>query len=221
MRFIYHKNAKESIIKLEGDSLHHIFAVRRARYNIGDVLKFANLNDSTIYSYKLIARNKKEALFEYVDSALITQDSPQTHIIQAIIDSSELGKILPTLNELFVKKLTLFYSDFSQKNYKIHQEKFEKILINSCQQCGRLDLMDIEILPHLEAVLESYPNALALDFGGESCDIQSLQSVIIGAEGGFSQKERILLQNKTFGINHALILRSTSAALWFASQKVR
>lgn len=220
MQFIYHKNCGDSNIILDKDSIHHIFSVRREKYDIGDILKCVNLIDSKIYDYKLINKNKKEMLLEYVDSLTIQQKSPKTHIIQAIIDINEFSKILPSLNELFVKKITFFYSDFSQKNQKINIDRLTKIVINSCLQCGRMDLMDFEILPNLDLVLQTYNNAMALDFEGKTCDLKSFDSFIIGAEGGFSQRERKLLQNKTFSIDYPLILRSATASLCIAAKKI-
>lgn len=220
MQFIYHKNCGDSNITLNKDSIHHIFSVRREKYDIGDILKCVNLVDPTIYDYKLISKNKKEIVLECVDSITIQQKSPKTHIIQAIIDINEFSKILPSLNELFVKKITFFYSDFSQKNQKINIDRLTKIVINSCLQCGRMDLMDFEILPNLDLVLQTYNNAMALDFEGKTCDIKSFDSFIIGAEGGFSQRERKLLQNRTFSIDYPLILRSATASLCIAAKKI-
>lgn len=220
MQFIYHKNCGDSNITLNKDSIHHIFSVRREKYDIGAILKCVNLVDSTIYDYKLISKNKKEIVLECVDSVIIQQKSPKTHIIQAIIDINEFSKTLPSLNELFVKKITFFYSDFSQKNQKINIDRLTKIVINSCLQCGRMDLMDFEILPNLDLVLQTYNNAMAFDFEGKTCDIKSFDSFIIGAEGGFSQRERKLLQNRTFNIDYPLILRSVTASLCIAAKKI-
>ncbi|RAX54689.1 hypothetical protein CCY99_02700 [Helicobacter sp. 16-1353] len=220
MQFIYHKNCGDKSIILDKNAMHHIFNVRREKHNIGDVLRFANLVDSRIYYYKIVNKGKKETLLEYVDSSIIKHKSPKTHIIQAIVDMNEFSKILPSLNELFVQKITFFYSDFSQKNQKVNMDRLIKIIINSCEQCGRMDLMDIEILPNLDMVLENYKNAIALDFNGENSNLTLFDSFIIGAEGGFSQREKILLANKTFSIDYPLVLRSITASLFIASNKI-
>ena len=156
-----------------------------------------------------------------VDSTHITQDSPKTHIIQAII--SDFDKILPFLNELFVEKISLFYADFSQKNIRVNLERLESILISSLMQCGRLDKMKIELFNSLDEVMSAYSDLVALDFGAECADLASLNHFIIGAEGGFSQRERELFKARNVrvsGINHNLTLRSQTASILVASKKI-
>lgn len=220
MRFIYNPNCGENEIILNGSSFHHIFDVRRQKNKKGDILKFANLKDSKIYSYKIKEQNKKDVYLTCEDSIKIIQKSPKTHIIQAIIDMNDFSKILPSLNELFVQKITFFYSDFSSKNQKINIKRLQKILINSCMQCGRLDLMEIEILRNLDEVLRNYKNAIALDFDKSPINFKIQNSIIIGAEGGFSQNERLMLKNRSFSINHSLILKSITASIYIASNKI-
>lgn len=220
LHFIYHKDCGNSIITLDKSTLHHIVDVRREKCNIGDILRFANLKDSKIYQYKLIDKTKKEITLHHLDSTIITQKSYNTHIIQAIIDMNEFSKILPSLNELFVDKITFFYSDFSQKNQKVNIERLTKILINSCTQCGRINLMDFEILQNLDMVLDLYGDAIALDFDGKSHNIKSFNSFIVGPEGGFSKREKMLLAHKSLGINHPLILRSITASIYIAANKI-
>lgn len=219
MKFIYHENCGKEILSLEGREFHHIFNVRRARRNINESFNFANLKDSKIYYYKLLDLDKKIANFALLDSRIVVQQSPKTHIIQAVIENSEFDKTLPFLNELMVEKISLFYADFSQKNYKFNLQRLQSILINSCMQCGRLSLMEIEIFDSLDSILEVYKDAIALDFEAESCDLRAYNSFIIGAEGGFSKRERELLKNRA-SITHPLILRSHTASIFVASIKI-
>lgn len=218
MRFIYARNAGQSEIILDSKQYHHIFNVRRLKAKMGDIFHFANLADSTLYRYKLV--ESKKAKFILLDSTLCLQPQLKTHIIQAVI--SDFDKILPFLNELFVGKISLFYADFSQRNIKINTERLEAILINSSMQCGRLSKMEIEIFESLDAVLQVYKDSVvALDFCDEVLDLSAFRSVIVGGEGGFSQREReILREIRISGINHPLILRSQTASVFVASKFV-
>lgn len=221
MRFIYHKNSGDSRIILDSNAFHHIFTVRREKPKIGAIFHFANLELPRIYRYKLLDFGKKRAEFELLDFTQIAQDSPKTHLVCAII--SDFDKILPFLNELFVEKITLFYADFSQKNVRINLARMDAIVIHSCEQCGRLSKMKLEILPNLEAVLGKYNNLVALDFGGKCEDLRKLNHFIIGAEGGFSQRERkLLVQNATriASLKTPLTLRALTAGIFVASQKI-
>ncbi|MGX2983017.1 16S rRNA (uracil(1498)-N(3))-methyltransferase [Helicobacter sp. 23-1045] len=221
MRFIYAKNAGQKQIILDSKQSHHLFIVRRLKAKRGEIFHFANLVDSALYRYEFAESNGKNAVFNLLDSANVAQKSPKTHIIQAII--ADFDKVLPTLNELFVEKITLFYADFSQKNIRINLERLNAILINSSMQCGRLQKMEIEILTSLDEVLEKYSNALALDFCNNSQNLRDFERFIIGCEGGFSERERELFKNRRIcvsGINHPLILRAQSASIFVASKKI-
>ncbi|WP_181881480.1 RsmE family RNA methyltransferase [Helicobacter sp. MIT 99-5507] len=217
MQFLYHKDSGEKNIILDNQAFHHVFNVRRQKDSI---LILANMLDSKLYSYKILQVGKKQATLELIDSKSIKQNSPKTHIIQAIIDMNEFSKTLPYLNELFVEKITFFYSDFSQRNEKINIEKLHKILLNSSMQCGRLSIMKIEIMKNLNEVLNIYRDSIALDFNDNRINIKNHNSFIIGAEGGFSKNERELLKDRLFGIDNPLIMRAKTASIFVAANKI-
>ncbi|MBR7118149.1 MAG: 16S rRNA (uracil(1498)-N(3))-methyltransferase [Helicobacteraceae bacterium] len=217
MRFLYHKDSGEKNIILDNEAFHYIFNVRRQK---NDNLILANMLDSRLYDYKILQVEKKRAIIELIDSVFIDQNSPNTHIIQAIIDMNEFSKTLPYLNELFVEKITFFYSDFSQRNEKINTEKLHKILLNSSMQCGRLSIMKIEIMKNLNEVLNNYKDSMALDFNNNRIDIKKHNSFIIGPEGGFSKNERGLLKDRLFGINNPLVMRAKTASIFVAANRI-
>ena len=246
MQFIYDKNAGSANLAIESKSFHHIFNVRRKNVESalknGEIFNFANLNDSKIHRYKIIGVGKKSAEFEWLESKQITQDSPKTHIIQAVI--ADFDKILPFLNELFVEKISLFYADFSQKNIRINLERVKSILINSSMQCGRLSKMQVEIFDSIDDAMRVYDDLVVLDFGAKCADLRELNHFVIGPEGGFSDRERKIFADfsanqsrdlgeiqgdsganhkckiRTISLNHPLILRSQSASIFVASQKI-
>lgn len=234
MQFIYDENAGAKTLILDAKQNHYLFNVRRFRAQSGEIFKFANLKDGKLYKYQFAeskldsaTRTKgaesraKSATFHLLDSANITQESPKTHIIQAIID--EFDKVLPALNELFVEKITLFYADFSQKNIRVNLERLNAILISSSMQCGRLRKMEIEILGSLDEVVEKYSDALVLDFAPKAQNLRDFTRFIIGCEGGFSPRERELISAHkiaTSGIAHPLILRAKTASIFIASCKI-
>lgn len=232
MQFIYDENAGAKTLILDAKQNHYLFNVRRLKAQSGEIFKFANLRDEKLYRYKFAESSGKEskldsatraksATFHLLDSANITQNSPKTHIIQAIID--EFDKVLPALNELFVEKITLFYADFSQKNIRVNLERLEAILISSSMQCGRLMKMEIEILGSLDEIVEKYSDALALDFVPKTQNLCNFKRFIIGPEGGFSPRERELLKAHKIaisGINHPLILRAKTTSIFVASSRI-
>ncbi|WP_270971294.1 RsmE family RNA methyltransferase, partial [Campylobacter upsaliensis] len=116
-----------------------------------------------------------------------------------------------------LEKLILVYCEFSQKNFKIDKKRLEKILINSCQQCGRGDLMRIEIYENVDSFLAIYPKVVLVDFEGEKKEFDKDTLYFVGAEGGFSESERRRIKDKIV-LNSPFILKSQSAALGVLSK---
>lgn len=217
MQFIYHQQAGDAQLIIKDEIYQHLYKSRRTKQT--QFLYFRNLQDDMLYQYEQIHIDRKSATLA-LKAKIYSPNKPQSsfHLILGIIDSKNLQKALPFLNELGVGKLTLFYADYSQKNEKIDLQKLEKILINSSQQCGRSDFIKIECLKNLEHVLSIYHHIAIFDFGGEKIKSSLDIPIVIGPEGGFSPSEREKLQNfPTFSTQENLILKSESACVYIAS----
>lgn len=219
MQFVYHENVGESRLHVELREYEHLFKVRRM--GVGTHSFWRNLNDDTLYEYTLEHIGKKEATLVLLETKnMPIRPLKSLHVAWCVIDPKIIEKTLPMLNELGVSKITFFYAEFSQKNHKLDFERMKRILINSSQQCGRSKWMEIEILPTLQSYLEHYSTSYVLDFSETKLkEHESVESILIGPEGGFSQKERILLQNQpTVGLTCKTILRSETAVIAVASK---
>ena len=220
MQFILDKNAGEEILRVEGERHNHLFRSRRTKKS--QSLYFRNLQDLYLYTYRIENLGKKEATLKLINKELSTlQNPPKAHLMWAIIDSKSIEKVLPTLNELNLAKITFFYADFSQKNFKPDLERMDRILENSCEQCGRITKLEIEILENLHKLCERYKDFAVFDFGGESLPYALDIPLLIGAEGGFSQNEREFLKTKkTYSAKNCNILRSENAAIFATSRLI-
>ncbi len=217
MQFLYDEQAGDERVIVTGELYKYLFKVRR--FSQEKVLTLRNLKDEYIYKYKIESISKKEAQLtkqeRHHDSKTLDK---KLHILWCIIDTKVIEKTLPMLNQIGVSKITFFYCDRSQKNFKPDVERMQKILINSCQQSGRSDLMELEIFASMEEVLEKYQEFSVLDFGGEG-SLEDVETIMIGCEGGFSENEREKLSfAQKIGLNTPLILKSETAALTFASK---
>ncbi len=215
MQFLYYPNPSNNII-LTGNEHKYLFKVRRIKKD--EIVKIRNLEDDFLYFYKIEDINKKEAFLKLIDKKY-APNKPHSflHLAWCIIDPKNIEKTLPSLNEIGVSKITFVYCDFSQRNFKIRIDRIKTILINSCQQCGRSDLMKIEILNSSKEFFEKYPKFIALDFNGEEINKTNLtQPILIGPEGGFSEKEKQYFQ-KIIKLK-GFILRSESAACAVSSK---
>ncbi len=217
MQFVYDKNAKKEVLHIKDENYRYLFKVKRLK--TGDMVNFRNLIDDTMYLYKIEEVDKKEARAILKEKLIDTkQKTDYLHLLWCMVDTKIIEKTLPQLNQLGVSKISFLYCERSQKNFKLDLKRVEKILINSSQQCGRANLMEIEILNSLENVLQKYDNFSVLDFGRENLDKNS-SSIMIGCEGGFTKNEKEKLKNHPkIGLNTKLILKSETAILAISSK---
>jgi 16S rRNA (uracil1498-N3)-methyltransferase len=218
MQYLYHTEAKAPTLRLRGDEHRYIFKVRRHRK--GEIIALRNLKDDNIYYYRIISLDKKEAYLVLENSEkLIIKAKKKLHIGWCIIEPKNIEKVLPTLNEIGVTSISFIYCTRSQKSFKLDFKRLEKILLNSSQQCGRSDIMKLEIVDSLENFLDTYPNAKALNFSeNRLSNIENIDSIVIGCEGGFTNNEIKLFNNSIIGLDTSLILKSESAICAMASK---
>lgn len=215
MQFIYDKNAKNELLKIEDENYNYI--VKARRHKLDDILDFRNLEDDFLYSYKISQIDKKSLYLNLLKKEeKIIENSKKIHLAWCVVDPKTIYENIASLNELGVDKITFVYSDFSQKNFKINFEKLEKILINSSSQCGRSSIIKLDIYKNIDTFIKDNPDTYFLDFSQTSIDskVSDIKTLMIGTEGGFSKRERELF-NKNFivGFSSNLILKSQTAII--------
>lgn len=215
MQFIYDKNAKNELLKIEDENYNYI--VKARRHKLDDILDFRNLEDDFLYSYKISQIDKKSLFLNLLKKEeKIIENSKKIHLAWCIVDPKTIYENIASLNELGVDKITFVYSDFSQKNFKINFEKLEKILINSSSQCGRSSIIKLDIYKNIDTFIKDNPDTYFLDFSQTSIGskVLDIKTLMIGTEGGFSKRERELF-NKNFvvGFSSNLILKSQTAII--------
>ena len=213
MQFIYHNESGSKILKLGGELHKYIFKIRREKRK---EFFFRNLVDFNLYRYKLIQINKKESIFKLVDfEEKIVENDINLHIGWCIIDNKEIEKHIHILNELGVKKITFIKCKYSQ-NYKLNLDRVKKILINSSMQCGRSSVIKIDFCNSLIEFKNKYPSSFMLNFSDKKINNfkNEIDTIVIGCEGGFSDDEVKLFENKIVGINSNTILKSESATIY-------
>ena len=220
MIFMFHEDAGKARLTLRGEEFKYLIKVRR--HTIGDTIHLRNEKDSsTLYSYTLTHIGPREALLELEKEEQKTiKPTRQLHIGWCIIDPKSVEKVLPSLNEMGVTRISFISCDRSQKNFKIDNKRLYRILRASMQQCGRSEFMHIEFVKSIEEFLKANPQSVVLDFSDavmpKSADFET---VLIGCEGGFSSEERELLaKQRVYRFDTPLVLRSESAALAAAAK---
>ena len=220
MQFTYHKEASKRILTIEAELHKYLFKVRR--HSIEDILYFRNLEDNNLYRYNIENITRRETMLKLLDyQEKSIEPTKKLHIGWCIIESKSIEKVIASLNELGVDKITFIACKYTQKQYKINFEKLNKILINSSQQSGRSSIIKLDICSSLDEFLKKYPNSYMFNFSNNNIETKKddIKTIILGCEGGFSSDEINLFNtNKIVGIDSDLILRSETAAITLASK---
>lgn len=220
MQFLFSDDAGKDVLKVKGDEYKYLFKVRR--HDVGDLLYFRSRDNSAeIHAYKVLSLDGHAASLEHISSEIKEiRSHKELHIGWCVVDPKSVEKVLPSLNEIGVNKISFIYCARSQKNFKPDLQRYERILETSSQQCGRSNKMEFAIFKTLDTFLESNPDAIVLDFCETvlGCD-DEVKTVLIGCEGGFSNEERQKVEKlKRFRLDTPMILRSESAAIAIASK---
>ncbi len=220
MQFLFNDEVGKPTLKIKGEEYKYLFKVRR--HNVDDTLYFRSTQrPEALYHYKVMDIDGRTASLELLTSEdKAVASTKKLHIAWCVIDPKSVEKVLPSLNEIGVAKISFIYCDRSQKNFKVDLKRYERILHNSSQQCGRSDTMVFETYKNLDTFISEYPDTVMLDFCEQTlgCD-EIIDTVLIGCEGGFSESEREKLQGlKRFRLDTPMILRSESAAMAIASK---
>ncbi len=219
MLYLYNQQAGTPQLSLEGDDHRYIFKVRR--HKVDDMLYLRNLEDGLLHRYLVTYIDKRTVMLELQESSTLEIKAKQLlHIGWCVIDPKSVEKVLPSLNEMGVEKITFIYCKRSQKSFKLDFKRLEKILLNSSQQSGRSNLMKLEMAESLEAFMVENPNCKMLNFSETNfISNTTLDTIVIGCEGGFHADEVALFrQENIVGFDTPLVLKSESAVCAVASK---
>lgn len=220
MQYLFHEDAGSAQLWIKGEAYKYLFKVRR--HSAGDSLCFRDKAQSEVlHTYRVASLEGRAALLELQSSEnRAVKASKYLHIAWCVVDPKSVEKVLASLNEMGVAKISFIYCDRSQKNFKSDLARYERITEGSSQQCGRSEEMLFEVYKSLDSFLSAHPETVVLDFCEHvlGCD-EAISTVLIGCEGGFSEKERKRLESfKRFRLDTPMILRSESAAVGIASK---
>ncbi len=206
-------------LSLKGENFKYLVKVRR--HNIGDKISFRSKeNRDTLYEYEIISiENRSLELKRISLKEERIEAKKKLHIAWCIIDSKSIEKVLPSLSEIGVEKISFISCERSQKNFKLDIKRFNRILESSMQQCGRSTYIEFDSYKNVSDFIKEYPQTKVFDFTEKTLsDYENIETVLIGCEGGFSNEEKELLKSQDiFRLDTPMVLRSESATMAVAS----
>ncbi len=222
MIYILDDEAGESVLHIRGDLYKYLIKVRR--HKEGDEISFRSReNIKVLHRYKIETLEPRSAELSLLGSEEIEVKSKKSlHVGWCIIDTNSIEKVLPSLCEIGVERVSFISCERSQKNIKLDFKRFQRIMEASMQQCGRSSYIEFDTYKSVEEFVIKFPDTNVFDFCDETLqDYSNIKTVLIGCEGGFSGKEKELLSSlKRFRLDTPMVLRSESAVLAIASKIV-
>ena len=220
-------------IQLTGEAAHYLANVMRRR--IGDRIELFNGRDDSFVA-EITEVSKKSVMVRLVAIGRKMTLSPDIWLLFAPIKRTRLDFLAEKATELGARLIQPVDTDFCQVG-RVKTDRLRANAIEAAEQTGRLDIPEIGEFIALEKRLanwsedriilfcdEIFASQLAADTAESPPDmIAALQQIkgrkaalLIGPEGGFSEKERTLILECPEVIQISLgprILRSDTAAL--------
>ncbi len=208
-RYYYNGELVEnSTISFDGEEFHHLTNVMRSR--IGDNICLFNGNGN-FYFAKIISINKKNAEI-FIERKEESKNEPTIHlsIFQALAKGDKLSLIMQKITEIGATELCLFESDYCDvKAQSNKQDRMDSISISAAKQCGRATIVESKGIYKIKDIADMVSDYDAFYVAYENEDGHTLTdsllknkdkikkvAIMIGAEGGFSEKEIQLLKDK-------------------------
>ena len=220
MIYILDDDAGKNDLHVKGDLYKYLVKVRR--HSEGDELSFRSREDiKCLHKYMIKTVEPRSIELSLISSSVEEVRSAKSlHVGWCIIDSKSIEKVLPSLCEIGIEKISFISCDRSQRNFKPDFKRFDRIVEASMQQSGRTTYIEFETYKSIKDFITDYPDSKVFDFCDntlkDSCDFKT---VLIGCEGGFSPDEKELLSSlEVFRLDTPMILRSESAVMAVASK---
>ena len=205
MKKIFIPTPLDEIIELPKDVTHHVLHV--FRHNIEKPITVTG-SDNRCGTYQITEEvdGKAQAkLIEYVDANLA---SYRTILVQSLLKGEKLEWVLQKATELNVDTIYLVptancVAKYDEKKLQSKVNRWEKIMLEAAQQCGRNHLPTLVVGETLLQALDIESEALKL-VGYENEAGQTIKDVLktlhsdksvtdvlicIGPEGGYQEKE--------------------------------
>lgn len=199
---IFIKN-EEKYIEIFGDDAHHIS--HALRMTVGEKIEVCDFS-SVVYTCELTEFNAQSVLAKVTDEKLSSSE-PKNKITlyQALPKGDKMETIIQKTTECGVYKIVPFRSEFcvvklDSKDGKKKQQRWQKIAEAGAKQSGRGIIPEVTEPLDFKLAIEDAKKSSLVIFCNERETEKTLKevlrdggftdiAVIIGAEGGFSQRE--------------------------------
>ena len=173
--------------------------------------------------YKITDINDREAHLQHITDMNRKVPSKEIYLLWSLLKKDKNDWVLQKCTELGVSHFVPLLADRSEKT-GFNIERAEKIVIEAAEQCGRSDIPSVREPMHIQTALDELLEKTDLYICEQSDDLEidnwKLEigrqvGVLVGPEGGWSDAEKKLFQDKKIKhLNlHDFTLRAETATV--------
>lgn len=198
-RFFVDKEKKQdNKIIIDGEENQHLCSVLRMRE--GDMIEVC-FNDGYVNVCKLLEVGKKSSIALIEKSYMQSQSLSKITLFLALIKSERLDWAVQKCTELGIDEIVTFDSEYCTVKDKGNKEdRLRRVAVSACKQSGRATIPQISCGLNFNEMLDKLKDFSQVVVAYENDKTSAKQvlskldknkntAIIIGSEGGFSQKE--------------------------------
>ena len=219
--YVDHPLKEGQTVPLTREQANYLFAVMRLP--IGTVLSLINGVDGE-WDASVIEGNKRGGILLCDTQTKPLQMPPDLWLMFAPIKKARTDFIVEKATEMGAARILPVQTDFTNAD-RIRQDKLQAHALEATEQCGGTFVPEVRALQKLPVVLDQWPADRRLMFCDEAmlgqasvlaADLKGPWAILIGPEGGFSNRERDQLRGLDYAYPVSLgprILRADTAAV--------
>lgn len=210
-------------VAMSKEQAHYLLTVLRMVED-QQVLVFNGRDGEFLAALKPLS--KKAAELELVEQTRPQPPLPRLDLLFAPLKVGRLEYLVQKATEMGVRRITPVFTDHTQL-HKVNAARLEANILEAAEQCGNLAIPQLQEAQKFDALLDGWDPARRIIFCNESqagnnpTDILSPieerdLALLVGPEGGFSEREREKLLDLPFVTAIPLgprILRADTAAV--------
>lgn len=188
---------RDGFVTVKGDEYIHMTKI--LRHKVGYKIIVNNNSDGFDYYAVITDIGKESARAEIVDTVINdTVSNVDVTLLQALPKGDKSDFIAQKATELGVKKIVFFLSEFTAEK-KINIDRIKRITLEACKQCGRAFVPKVEFVNTIaELLIERYDKVIFMNEHERKMSFSDLSfsndkekkvALIVGSEGGFSDRE--------------------------------
>jgi 16S rRNA (uracil1498-N3)-methyltransferase len=207
---------------LTREQAHYLFGVMRL--SVGGQVALFNGQDGE-WLAEVIEAGKRGGVLSCVEQSKPLQLPPDLWFLFAPIKKARTDFIVEKAAEMGAARIMPVQTEFTNSE-RIRQDRLQAHAVEATEQCGGTFVPEVADLQRLDRVLESWPEGRQLMFCDEAEVGSALRlagnetdqpwAILIGPEGGFSERERARLAALPYSHVVSLgprILRADTAAV--------